>query len=379
MTTLPSLILAVAMQQSGAAPAIAPEGPLSRTDGVRHQFTMTVQVNYAPATETTAPFVIDLIAEGPWSTLQSEGLSAKISAGRDTRKLDAASLCSPPSDLGATTLSIPIPPVQSWPLTVSISGTVQSYSSRFNDAAAMQIGWPETWPTSVRPLLSASELIDPRADIITDAVEQLTKGQVRSVPPVQAAKLIVQDACRRFELTDPRMLAESSRMRGILVQGAAAAARAGQGTPADLVCICVAMLRAAGLPARPVIGMGSAGFGRRDEFGVWAEVYLPACGWCPFDPEVISNQSVSSLDATRRWEGFGTMPALQRRIPLSWSFAPDEGQTAFDAWALWGWTRFLPSASFPIEINGRQIATPDGPWSLTPQRPVPSTVRLERS
>ena len=138
------------------------------------------------------------------------------------------------------------------------------------------------------------------------------------------------------------------------------------------------MLRAAGLPARPVIGIGPGAARRLDEFGVWAEVYLPECGWTPFDPDKLRQQSIRTLDATQPWEHFGTMRQLQRRIPLSWSFAPENGSTAFDSWSVWGWTRFLPSADFPATITGTTIQTKSGPFSLLPQRPVPSSIRLER-
>ena len=232
-----------------------------------------------------------------------------------------------------------------WPLQVRVTAVATSWSSEFDDAAAIEIPWPSAWPTAVMPMLKPSALIESNSAIITETVKKLTKDDVKSVPPAQAAKLIVQDACKRFKVGQTHMnIGPQSQLRGIDVQGAQAAATAGTGSPADLVCICVAMLRAGGLPARPVIGLGSARWGGANEYGIWAEVYLPGCGWTPFDPDVLRQQAIATLDPRTRWTGFGTLPQLQRRIALAWSFGPTNPATAFDSWAPWGWSRFAPEA-----------------------------------
>jgi len=386
MTTFLAFILTAIAQSPGSTPPaatgvplITPEGPLQRTDMVKHRFKMTVSINYEPQQTTKANWVLPLIADGPWSTLDSENFTVVLSAGTDRITLDGRDDFTVPTALGAGELQIAVPPVNTWPLHITVEANITSWSSRLDNEAAMQIGWPDSWPAHVSKLTMPSPLIESGAKIITDTVEQLTDGQVRSVPPLQAAKLIVQDACSKFEVGQTHMsFGPQGQLRGIAVVGAEAAAKAGSGSSADLVCICVAMLRAAGLPARPVIGIGTGKVGRINEFGVWAEVYIPECGWTPFNPERLREQSIRTLDATQPWEYFGTIPQLQRRIPLSWSFAPQNGSTAFDSWAVWGWTRFLPSADFPVTITDTIIQTKSGPFSLAPQRTVPSSVRLER-
>lgn len=387
MTTVLAILLTAIAQSPGnevprgtaSTPLIAPEGPLQRTDMVKHRFKMTVSINYQPQSSTTAKWVLPLIADGPWSTLDPDNFTVVLSAGTDRIMLDGKDEFTPPTALGAGALQISVPQVNTWPLQITVEANVTSWSSRLDNDAAMQMEWPSRWPAQIAKLTKPSPLIESTATIITDTVQQLTRGQVRSVPPLQAAKLIVQDACSKFTVGETRMtVGQQGQLRGIAVVGAEAAAKAGSGSPADLVCICVAMLRAAGLPARPVIGMGSGSFGRRDEFSVWAEVFIPQCGWTPFDPDRLRQQSIAMMDATQPWEFFGTMPALQRRIPLSWSFAPGNGSTAFDSWSVWGWTRFLPSAEFPVVITKSTIQTKSGPFLLVPQRPVPSSVRLER-
>ncbi|MBT4768868.1 MAG: transglutaminase domain-containing protein [Phycisphaerae bacterium] len=386
MTTFLAIVLTAIAQSPGSTPPaatgvplITPEGPLQRTDMVKHRFKMKVSINYEPQQSTKAKWVLPLIADGPWSTLDPENFTVVLSAGTDHITLDGRDDFTVPTALGAGELQIAVPPVNTWPLHITVEANVTTWSSRLDNEAAMQIGWPDSWPAHVSKLARPSPLIESGAKIITDTVEQLTGGQVRSVPPIQAAKLIVQDACSKFEVGQTHMsFGPQGQLRGIAVVGAEAAAKAGSGSSADLVCICVAMLRAAGLPARPVIGIGTGTAGRIGEFGVWAEVYIPKCGWTPFDPDKLREQSIRTLNATQPWEYFGTFPQLQRRIPLSWSFAPQNGSTAFDSWAVWGWTRFLPSADFPVTITDTIIQTKSGPFSLAPQRTVPSSVRLDR-
>jgi len=389
MTMLLAIMLTAATHRSAgtvppqppqaAAPVILSEGPLQRTDMVRHRFKMTVTINYPPVRATDQDWTLPLIVNGPWSVMDPEDFTVTLSAGRDRVVQDGAKDVGPPTALGGSTLKVPVPEVTSWPLTVEVQANVNTWSSRLDTDAAMRLGWPDRWPVEVAPLLNPSPLIESTAAVITKTVEALTKGQVRSVPPVQAAKLIVQDACTKFKVGETRMsFSQQGQLRGFAVVGAKAAATSGTGSPADLVCICVAMLRAAGIPARPVIGIGSGTSGRQDEFGIWAEVYLPQCGWTPFDPDKLQQQSIGTQDATRSWEYFGTMPGLQRRIPLAWSFAPGSGATAFDSWAMWGWTRFLQGADFPVTIQNNAISSPSGTFTLTQQRPVPSVVRLER-
>ncbi|MDP7029822.1 MAG: transglutaminase domain-containing protein [Phycisphaerales bacterium] len=382
---IPSLLALAVLSQPAPAepPLIQPQGPLQRGESVRHRMTITTTINYPPSSGQGQAWTMPIIVTGPWSTLDATGFAVALKAGRDTVNIDAVESLEGPGDLGGGELRIDVPPVQTWPLQVQVTATATVWSSVFDDAEAMATPWPATWPAAVTSLLKAGPLIESDAEVITATVEALTKGNVRSVPPAQAAKLIVRDACNRFKVvdtSDSRMsLGPQGQVRGIGVQGARKAAESGTGSPADLVCICVAMLRAAGLPARPVIGLGSAGYGRLTEYGVWAEVYLPECGWTPFDPDVLRQQALGTLDPRNAWTGFGTLRQLQRRIPLAWSFGPLKVATAYDAWAPWGWGRFLPAANFPVEIVNGTVDTPSGPFTLDPQRPIPSSIRLERT
>ena len=132
--------------------------------------------------------------------------------------------------------------------------------------------------------------------------------------------------------------------------GALAAAQSGRGTRADLTCVCVAMLRAAGIPARPVIGLSELSR-QAKEPTTWAEFFLPGSGWVPFSPWQMQNGGVRSWKPDRSWRFFGTWKDLKDNIALSWSFAPGDGSTAYDAWGIWGWTRSAPWARFPTPVQ----------------------------
>ncbi len=371
---------AAAGDAAAAAILVEPTGPLTRVEPLRHRFTFATTINYEPAAGRANPWQLPLIINGPWSKADATAFGASLTAGRETQQAATAKAVDAPGPLGETVVALPVPPITNWPLTVSITGVTTSWSSRLDDDAAMQLDWPSTWPAALAAVRKPGVLIESDAPIIRDAVQSLTEGQVRSVPPIQAAKLIIQYACTHFKVGQTRVSrGQQGQLRGIDVRGAKQAATSGEGSPADLVCLCVAMLRAADLPARPVIGIGSLAWGGADEFGVWGEVFLPGCGWTPFDPRMLSEQSIATLDARRPWEYFGTMPRLNRAIPIAWSFAPGDGSDSFDSWAVWGWTRFLPNAAFPVPIEHDSIVTSKGRFTLNPQRPVPSCVTLTRT
>ena len=144
---------------------------------------------------------------------------------------------------------------------------------------------------------------------------------VRSVPDNDAPGLEVS-------LGTPRVL-------GYHVRGASQSIGQIQLSPPDLVCTCVAVLRAAGIPARPVIGIDSGKgtqSGRklprdRTSFAIWGEFRLPGKGWVPFDPWQMRGQGLRQLKVQQPWRWFGTIRDLNRRVALAYDFAPSGGGT----------------------------------------------------
>jgi hypothetical protein len=131
--------------------------------------------------------------------------------------------------------------------------------------------------------------------IFKETVDRVSEGKLRLVPPYLAAKDLIRYAINNIQTSgDGVDHGGLGQLRGIEVFGAKRAATDGIGTPHDLVCVCVAMLRAAGIPARPVIGMQESEKDGKNEFVSWAEFYLPECGWIPFDPFVMRGKGAHS-------------------------------------------------------------------------------------
>ena len=224
------------------------------------------------------------------------------------------------------------------------------YSSTVDDAAMQKIPWPSTWPKNVQNELKPQALIESDNQLFADAVKEVSQGNLRLVTPWVAAKELVRYACVNVQKQGETTLYGPGRaIRGLDVNGALAAATHGAGTPNDLACVCVALLRAAGIPSRVVIGRGEDRRGRK-RLLVWAELFLPEAGWIPFDPDELRRKGVRHWNVLTKWAEFGTMSDLNRRVPLAYAFAPDNGDAAYDCFALWGWSR-LASPTFPVPIS----------------------------
>ena len=103
----------------------------------------------------------------------------------------------------------------------------------------------------------------------------------------------------------------------------------------------------AAIPARPVIGRGEDRKGKK-RLLVWGNSISPRrAGF--FDPDGIRRKA-QTLEVRDDWTEFGTMSDLNRRVPLARAFAPDNGQAAYDCYAIWGWSR-LESMDFPVPVN----------------------------
>jgi transglutaminase-like putative cysteine protease len=121
--------------------------------------------------------------------------------------------------------------------------------------------------------------------------------------------------------------------------GAKAVLRSGAGECGDYSALFIALARAAGIPARSVVGFWA--ISGTDQAHVWAEFYLEDIGWIPVDPTV--GQAQREKDGVMEYY-FGNMD--NQRVILSKGFnvrlepsAPDGYvaplvQTAF--WWYWG-------------------------------------------
>jgi transglutaminase-like putative cysteine protease len=124
------------------------------------------------------------------------------------------------------------------------------------------------------------------------------------------------------------------KLLGEGLRGAKALVTSGIGECGDYSSLLIALLRAKGIPARPVVGYWAVS--GIDQAHVWAEFYLEEVGWIPVDPTV-------GQDRQRDYY-FGNMD--NQRVILNKGFnirlipsAPDDYVAPFlqvPSWWYWG-------------------------------------------
>lgn len=282
-----------------------------------------------------APIVMPIIFMGTFSKTESDSIAARL--WLDSREEDAHLELKPgfPHSMHLATMTIPRFTGQS--LRWQIGCTVQSWSSRIDEEEAAKIAWPREWPKEVQDGLQPQMFIQSDDPIFSQELERISQGKLRLVPPYLAAKDIIRHCINEIQISgDTVVRGEYRVIRGLNLIGAREAAVKKIGSPNDLVCVCVAMLRAAGIPARPVIGVQEDEQAKGDLVS-WAEFYLPETGWVPFDPHVMRGKGIRTLDVRKPWPELGTMDDLNRRIPLAYHFIPPASVESPEYPAVWGW------------------------------------------
>jgi len=215
--------------------------------------------------------------------------------------------------------------------------TMQSWSSRLDDAWAAKIAWPKEWPEEVKDGLGAQTYIEAGDPIFKELVEKVTKNRLRLVPPFLAAKELVRHVINTVQTTgNGQDRGEFNVLRGMVVDGARFALTEKACSPHDLVCACVAVLRAAEIPARPVVGFQEDRDGKA-RYVSWCEFYLPEAGWVPFDPNEMRGKGIRTMAIDKPWPEFGTMKELNERVPVAYHFIPPATIESPVRPGIWGW------------------------------------------
>lgn len=240
-----------------------------------------------------------------------------------------------------------------------------AFSSRVDEAAASRIPWPRRWAPETTPFLAPSTLIQSESPVFKGFVARIAGDQLHRTPVYLAAKDLVRKTILEFRnINGSTMVKETEgRIRGYRLEGAIRATESLEASPGDLVCVCVAVLRAAGIPARPVIGIDS-GKGTKTKsklprnktsMCVWAEFHLPGTGWVPFDPWQMRGQGLANKRIEQPWRWFGTIRDQNRRVAIAYDFAPFAHGEVPDWPAGWSW-RMAVSKQEPWTLNA--IVTP---------------------
>lgn len=391
----------------GRAPS-APPGPpapvltLDRTN--QRDWTVHAQVRVFPAQYTalnprdilpSPRFMLDrvdvlypLLERSAWSVGRPERLKGELR--QDTVPADTL----PEVQGGFQGLSsvaswtcAPVNASNLW-LLVDVSSTC--YQTRIDERRARERAWPAApWGPELALCLEDQAYIDPADPAIAALVRTWLGNGPRNRGPYDTAKYLAGKVVEHYRVTLPGVdrgrrtpfsgLVGSRFTSSLLVAGSDIAARAGEGPPHDMANLLVAVWRAAGIPARLVIGL-DVRESQQTESGVairaWGEFFLahpiegvnddgtprrigPLDGeWIPFD---VVRQRAFSSRAPRleyRWQFFGHHEESDFVVPLAFHWFPPADATNAGGPALWGWR---PRPGNPVadqSISFRAFETP---------------------
>ena len=320
-----------------------PQLPLERSDPIEYQIGLGIDIGAAPEAiaqqrvlqASGGTFTINLITAGNWALAAPARLTSSLHINGQPAQV-RQSVSGKQGDESYTAL-IQIPKANISALSLRVEWPVISFDSSINEELAARATWPRQWPAEALPYLAPSPFIPSGEKEYTAFVERVSEGKVRDVPMYYAAKDLVraailehrnvraefvfsenEGAVRGYDLKTAREAWQRSRSRS----------QTREATASDLVANCIAVLRAAGIPARPVIGLQSGSIinpaivSTNVKFVAWGEFYLPGAGWVPFDPNLMRGTSMTNMSVRKPWRFFGTFEHLNRRAAIAYDFAP---------------------------------------------------------
>ncbi len=247
---------------------------------------------------------------------------------------------------------------------------ITSVDTRFNEDLASQLPWPDQWPAEVAGFLTP--IIDPinAADsppdetVITDLVKQWTlDNDLTTVSPVIVAKYLTGKVVEHMRVNNQSLIVPvisgyqkslasnqgpgsaytfgySGFYAGFDVRNADESAQTKRGSRHDMTVLLTAVLRAAKIPARTVIGVDNEESGT-DRIASWTEfaIYDPDLDlavWIPIDTDELRKRGVRASDYQRPWKFFGTNDKLHAIAPIAFYFHPPAAYQSFEVPALYG-------------------------------------------
>jgi hypothetical protein len=287
-----------------------------------------------------APFVLPMIVRGPWSRSEVSSLTGRIFVdGVVQRGAADAARVEHNKPFGMAFAILPLAAADAQTIKFEIGFRTQSWSSALDEARAAQATWPQQWPAECADALKPQLFVESEDPRFKQFVDTVSDGALRQVPPHLAAKDLIRATIAALRISGSGLSkVEGGVMQGMALKGAARAMADGTGTPHDLVAACVAVLRAAGIPARVVVGVDRSEVQTLSSGLLsWGEYYLPDSGWVPFDPDLMRGSAIARRNVRDAWPSLGTMKDLNRRIILSYSFQAPGALISHGNPAVYGW------------------------------------------
>ncbi len=226
----------------------------------------------------------------------------------------------------------------------------------FDEKAAEKAIWPAggVWPGEAQSTFGPQLGVDYQAPSIAEAISRWTGGNdPKKLKPVALAKFL---AAKVMDATQPsglgQVTARNGELEGFELQGASRTLDLGRGSEHDIACLLCAVYRAAGLPARTVIGYDvkeskgeDSGFLKSKgsaKVRSWVEFYLFDESankgiWVPVDIVRARKSSSKAPALDRPWKYFGSNEDLDDVMPIAFQYHPPTTVVAHGSYAFWGW------------------------------------------
>ena len=241
------------------------------------------------------------------------------------------------------------------------------YETIYHEDQAATLEWPTTpWPAEADSTFQPQQFVSnvrSSMDVdtpVTRLVRQWTDGKdPRAVRPALLAKFLAGRVLEHVRTVLPPTTTErdadpqtrraySDALSGFLVQSADVTAASGEGTLHDMTVLLAAVYRAAGIPARIVIGYDENEDSKTKQLRSWVEFALfdegdpkdtedDVLAWIPVDIGRMRERSNRAYPLNQKWKYFGTHDELDDTVPLALHFHPPTAVRSYRP-ALFGWT-----------------------------------------
>lgn len=237
---------------------------------------------------------------------------------------------------------------------------VTCWEVKADEAVAAKAVWPQggRWPADAQSTFTdgAGSTIAPALPgaEVQSALKSWTGGKPPTeVKPWELARFLAGKVLETVQPSgDGLVSSQSGLLQGFVLQGAEKTLSTRRGSEHDIACLLAAVYRAAGLPARTVIGYDvtktkgdDKGFTGRSGSGSlrsWVEFCLydepaQASLWVPVD--VVRQRRSGNVAPTggRPWRFFGSNDETDDVIPLAFHYHPPTTVMAHGSPCLWGW------------------------------------------
>lgn len=271
---------------------------------------------------------------------------------------------------------------------LEVQMSMTSWRTIFDEAMAEQVPWPKGgWGQVSGSTFNDHQVIsqgDQKLRLIdheSEGIQKLVRGwcnnkDPKSIGPVVLAKFLASNVLEYIQVSgDGLNFAEVGLLEGMQLQGSEYTLSTRRGSEQDMTCALAAVYRAAGLPARTVIGFDvTEDKGNRDSFlkkrrdvpsfRSWVEfcLYDEASRkeiWIPVDVCRQRKKSSRILNNQKAWQYFGSNDEFDTVCPFAFQFHPPTSVISHGSVAFWGWITFgdqAPRAEQYLRFNAMTTA-----------------------